>query len=184
MRLCKAFLCVRKKKSTLSYSRYATSDPVQLSVSCQQFFQASHTFLGPSWNLLQNNCNHFTSYLCQELTGKPAPAWLNRAASIGLCLPCLVPNQWIDAPDSETANGQLIEDEETVAMLKHAPNAIDDEDDYSVHEDSDVYETEDDLQAKWRRKRRTYKKGTKVVSFTDSSGRVIPVSERAPVISS
>ena len=51
--------------------------------------------MGTSYNLLTKNCNHFTSYLCQKLTGRPAPSWLNRAASIGVALPCVVPREWI-----------------------------------------------------------------------------------------
>lgn len=44
--------------------------------------------MGTSYNLLTKNCNHFTSYLCEKLTGRSAPSWLNRAASIGVALPC------------------------------------------------------------------------------------------------
>lgn len=76
----------------------------------------SNKFLGPSYNLLTYNCNHFTSALCEALTGRPAPAWLNRAASIGLALPCVVPREWIAPPDVDTADGELLggedEDEE------------------------------------------------------------------------
>ena len=41
-----------------------------------------------------------------------APGWLNRAATIGLALPCMVPRQWIEPPDYETAEGELLGDEE------------------------------------------------------------------------
>lgn len=58
--------------------------------------QASEEFLGTSYNLLTKNCNHFTSYLCKKLTGDAGPAWLNRAASIGVALPCVVPRDWIE----------------------------------------------------------------------------------------
>lgn len=69
---------------------------------------ASEEFLGPSYNLLTKNCNHFTAYLCRKLTGRPGPAWLNRAASIGMALPCVVPREWIDPPDYGTAEGDLL----------------------------------------------------------------------------
>ena len=58
-------------------------------------------FPGTSYNLLTKNCNHFTSYLCEKLTGRAAPTWINRAAGIGLMLPCLIPQQWIVPPDCE-----------------------------------------------------------------------------------
>ena len=73
---------------------------------------ASQTFLGPSYNLLTNNCNHFTNFLCEKLTGQAAVSWLNRAASIGIALPCVVPREWIAPPDHDTADGELVEDEE------------------------------------------------------------------------
>lgn len=53
--------------------------------------EASEAFQGTAYNLLSKNCNHFTQYLCEKLTGTPGPAWLNRAASIGVALPCVVP---------------------------------------------------------------------------------------------
>jgi len=66
--------------------------------------EASDLFQGTSYNLLTKNCNHFTAYLCEKLTGRPGPAWLNRAASIGVALPCVVPREWIAPPDFETAD--------------------------------------------------------------------------------
>ncbi|KAI7515276.1 hypothetical protein KC331_g22469, partial [Hortaea werneckii] len=73
--------------------------------------EVSEQFLGVNYNLLTNNCNHFTNALCERLTGKSAPAWVNRAASIGLALPCMVPKEWIAPPDHETAEGELVEEE-------------------------------------------------------------------------
>jgi len=58
-------------------------------------------FLGPSYNLLTRNCNHFSSHLCAALTGQSAPAYLNRAASIGVALPCVVPAGWVEPPECE-----------------------------------------------------------------------------------
>ncbi|KAL9123722.1 MAG: hypothetical protein Q9217_006877 [Psora testacea] len=80
----------------------------------------SQEFLGQSYNLLTNNCNHFTSYLCEKLTSRPAPSWLNRAASIGVALPCVVPREWIEPPDHDTADGELVEedDDERTSMLR------------------------------------------------------------------
>lgn len=78
--------------------------------------------MGTSYNLLTKNCNHFTSYLCQKLTGRPAPSWLNRAASIGVALPCVVPREWIAPPDHDTADGELLDEDfedERSSMLRH-----------------------------------------------------------------
>lgn len=59
----------------------------------------SEEFQGTSYNLLTNNCNHFTSHLVKKLTGTPGPGWLNRAAAIGVAFPCIVPRDWVDPPD-------------------------------------------------------------------------------------
>ncbi|KAH7310433.1 PPPDE putative peptidase domain-containing protein [Stachybotrys elegans] len=74
---------------------------------------ASEAFLGTSYNILTKNCNHFTAYLCQKLTGTPSPGWLNRAASIGVALPCMVPREWVEPPDFETAEGELLDEDAT-----------------------------------------------------------------------
>ncbi|KAK0307729.1 hypothetical protein LTR82_015869 [Friedmanniomyces endolithicus] len=83
--------------------------------------EVGEAFLGEKYNLLTNNCNHFTSALCERLTGRRGPAWLNRAASVGLALPCMVPREWVQPPDCETAEGELVDEEgdedEQAAML-------------------------------------------------------------------
>lgn len=76
--------------------------------------KASKIFLGTSYSLLTNNCNTFTSYVCEALTGRPAPAFLNRAAAIGVSLPCLVPSEWLEPPDADDMSDEeaaLVEDE-------------------------------------------------------------------------
>ncbi|KAK5115951.1 hypothetical protein LTR62_000407 [Meristemomyces frigidus] len=78
----------------------------------------SEQFLGERYNLLTNNCNHFTHALCLRLSGKGAPAWLNRAAGIGLAMPCMVPREWVVPPDVETAEGELVDEGEEAAMLE------------------------------------------------------------------
>ena len=58
-------------------------------------------FMGRDYDLLSKNCNHFTSELCLELTGRRAPGWLNRAAGVGVRVPCVVPKEWIGVPEAE-----------------------------------------------------------------------------------
>lgn len=74
---------------------------------------ASDAFQGTAYNLLTKNCNHFTSYLVERLTGKAAPRWLNRAAGIGVALPCVVPRDWITPPEYEDVDGELVDDGES-----------------------------------------------------------------------
>ncbi|OAA57909.1 DUF862 domain containing protein [Niveomyces insectorum RCEF 264] len=96
----------------------------------------SEEFLGPSYNLLTKNCNHFTAFLCLKLTGRPGPSWLNRAATIGVALPCIVPREWIEPPDYDTGDGELLLlDEETPGSRasESEPNDGGDDDSYDGH---------------------------------------------------
>ncbi|RGB22835.1 PPPDE putative peptidase domain-containing protein [Rhizophagus diaphanus] len=54
--------------------------------------ELSREWRGNTYNLLTRNCNHFSSELCEQLVGKPAPKWINRAAKLGTFFPCVVPN--------------------------------------------------------------------------------------------
>jgi hypothetical protein len=144
--------------------------------------EASEAFQGTSYNLLSKNCNHFTQYLCEKLTGRTGPGWLNRAASIGVALPCVVPKEWIAPPDFETADGELFEDEdhhsnEHSRMLRnadtsHIRHSFEDgaRDDFT---DDDEYDREED------RRQGGSGKGKKAVR--DTSGREIPPADRAPI---
>jgi deubiquitinase DESI2 len=137
--------------------------------------EAGENFQGTAYNLLNKNCNHFTSYLCQKLTGRPGPAWLNRAASIGVALPCVVPKEWIAPPDYETADGELLEDEddtdERSRMLRRES-----QDRYRFHdtrrEDDGGWDSEEE--------RRQGGSGKGKAPIRDTSGRVVPPAERAP----
>ncbi|GJN92113.1 hypothetical protein Rhopal_005143-T1 [Rhodotorula paludigena] len=64
---------------------------------------------GTRYRLLEKNCNSFTHELVWRLTGRKAPAWLNRAAWVATSIPCIVPAGWIDdadeaAPTAESAH--------------------------------------------------------------------------------
>lgn len=135
---------------------------------------ASDEFLGPSYNLLTKNCNHFTSYLCQKLTGNPGPGWLNRAASIGVALPCVVPRDWVEPPEYDTADGELLGDADDHAdehshMLGQSQLHL-------LSDGADGEAAEWDSDEEHRREGRA--KGKQVVR--DAAGRQLPAAERAP----
>lgn len=88
--------------------------------------EASEAFQGTAYNLLSKNCNHFTQHLCEKLTGTAGPAWLNRAASIGVALPCVVPKEWIAPPDFETADGELFADEDENVSINEQSRMLSD----------------------------------------------------------
>ncbi|XP_061337024.1 deSI-like protein At4g17486 isoform X2 [Gastrolobium bilobum] len=51
----------------------------------------SAKYHGDTYHLIAKNCNHFTDEVCQQLTGKPIPAWVNRLARVGSFCNCLLP---------------------------------------------------------------------------------------------
>lgn len=136
----------------------------------------SQSFQGTSYNLLSCNCNHFTSTLCEKLTGRKPPAWLNRAASIGVALPCIVPHEWIAPPDYDTVDGELLEEsdeDESALMLRRESNQT-----RSFHGSFIGGDDEDP-------KSRTYRDGGTIGkgmdSGRDTAGRVLSASEQAPL---
>ncbi|KAK9370948.1 PPPDE putative peptidase domain-containing protein [Lipomyces kononenkoae] len=58
----------------------------------------SSEYMGTSYNLLYKNCNHFTNALVLRLTDRPAPTWLNRATYIGVAIPCIISQTYIEPP--------------------------------------------------------------------------------------
>lgn len=135
--------------------------------------QASDEFLGTSYNLLTKNCNHFTSYLCQKLTGNAGPNWLNRAASIGVALPCVVPRDWIEPPEYEGADGELLDDDDELHT---------DEQSHMLRQSRPHFLSESNNEQDWdseeERRRGGSGKGKKVMR--DTAGRTLPAAERAP----
>lgn len=99
---------------------------------------------------------------------------MNRAATIGIALPCIVPREWIEPPDAESAEGELLMQDEEVderaAMLRQKkrpkPGTF-----------RAKFGSEDAV---------TWKVGKRGSSghgkMTDTDGRTIPVSERAPEV--
>ncbi|KAF7562048.1 hypothetical protein G7046_g2111 [Stylonectria norvegica] len=135
---------------------------------------ASEEFQGTSYNLLTKNCNHFTSYLCKKLTGQPGPGWLNRAASIGIALPCVVPREWIEPPDYDTADGALLDDmdedtDENSRMLG-----------YSSHQLSELNDEGEEHQRISDEESRGGRVGKGKQTIRDADGRQLPPAERAP----
>lgn len=161
--------------------------------------EASEEFEGRSYNLLERNCNHFTDWLVEKLTGRKAPSWLNRASRVGLALPCVVPRDWIAPPEYEDAGGELLVDEEEEErrgegersrMLRMTGET---ERERGAHrrqrrrssealvgEDDDRLTDDDEWNSEDERRRGGSGKGKKPVR--DSSGRVMPEAERAPVV--
>jgi hypothetical protein len=147
-------------------------------------------FQGTSYNLLTKNCNHFTSYLCEKLTGRPAPAWINRAASIGVALPCVVPREWIAPPDYDTADGELLDEDfedERASMLQHDRQrrnlAATDEEEWEEEGHAGSSSRGEQRGPRGDPRYATRQNVPRLVNLkdTDSSGRTLPSAERAPM---
>ena len=72
----------------------------------------SAEFLGPAYNILTLNCNHFTSGLVVMLTGRSGRGWLNRAAKSGVAFPCIVPSDWVRPPPADVVDEEQLVGEE------------------------------------------------------------------------
>jgi len=103
---------------------------------------------------------------------------LNRAASIGLALPCVVPKEWIAPPDFETADGELYEDDEHLSSDERARMLNETSQRHSVDEG-----TRDDLLDTWdsEDERRQGGSGKGKAPVRDTQGRVVPPADRAPL---
>ena len=66
-------------------------------------------FQGERYHLLNNNCNCFSERLSVELLNKPIPGYVNRLASIGSSISCLIPKSLLgDSPVNESSsNGRI-----------------------------------------------------------------------------
>ncbi|KAK8156947.1 PPPDE putative peptidase domain-containing protein [Phyllosticta citribraziliensis] len=162
---------------------------------------ASEKFQGTAYNLLTFNCNHFTSYLCEALTAKPAPRWLNRAAAIGVALPCVVPREWIAPPDHDTADGELLDEDEhdeRAAMLRGSQSSSnrsstlhlatsDSQDHRGYYTDRETSQDRSRTRSNTPGGRRSMTSGSwngserMLANGRDTSGRPMPPSEMAPV---
>lgn len=132
----------------------------------------SRSFSGTSYNLLSCNCNHFTSSLCEKLTGRKPPTWLNRAARIGVALPCIVPREWVAPPDYDSENGELLEEsdeDDNTSLLQSEQTQI-----RNFH--GSLIEDNDD-----QRGRQYGENGRGKNIMRDTAGRVLPSSEQAPL---
>ncbi|KAI2620710.1 DUF862-domain-containing protein [Hypomontagnella submonticulosa] len=140
---------------------------------------ASDEFQGTAYNLLTKNCNHFTSYLCQKLTNRPGPGWLNRAATIGVTLPCIVPRDWIEPPDFATADGELLDDDDDEGLDDHEGTRMLRQD--SARRLAALDSDEEDDEGWNSDGSRRYSRNSKGKGpARDTSGRVLPPAERAP----
>lgn len=149
--------------------------------------QTSELFLGPTYNLLTRNCNHFTSFLCEKLTGQPAPKYINRAAGIGVNLPCIVPAEWIEPPECEEPIEGDRFDEEARLVEQSGPIA---RQTYRQSTESfrEVDWASESSEDEWGDRRKSSNQKTKAQNVTkdgpylrDHGGHALPHSERAPL---
>ncbi|KAK3984823.1 desi-like protein sdu1 [Cladorrhinum sp. PSN332] len=142
--------------------------------------RTSEEFMGTAYNLLTKNCNHFTSHLCQKLTGRPGPGWLNRAASIGVALPCVVPREWIEPPEFDTADGELLNEDDHERMSADERSRMLRSSGEQPRLVGQQRQSESEWDSDEERRGGGSGKGKGKVPARDSSGRTLPPAERAP----
>lgn len=103
---------------------------------------------------------------------------MNRAASIGVALPCVVPKEWIAPPDFDTAEGELLDEDqdestESSRMLPTRQHRHSFDDGDRFNETDDGWESDEE--------RRNGGQGKGKSPVRDTSGRVVPAAERAPL---
>jgi hypothetical protein len=66
-------------------------------------------FKANQYNLLCQNCNHFSEALCLQLLGKKIPSFINRPSRMGYFLSCILPKDIKNQnPVPEGDSGQSI----------------------------------------------------------------------------
>jgi hypothetical protein len=82
----------------------------------------SEEYLGPSYNLITRNCNHFSEEFVKRLVNKSIPSWINRAARLGDMFPCMVPWDWIQPPELAEELDQESRRNSNVSLLSTTHN--------------------------------------------------------------
>lgn len=72
-----------------------------------QALEALRPKFGPdSYNLMSQNCNHFSDAMCRQLLSKPIPGYVNRMAILGACCAsCLPPEMLQNSPVGGNSGG-------------------------------------------------------------------------------
>ncbi|XP_020976339.1 deSI-like protein At4g17486 isoform X3 [Arachis ipaensis] len=90
----------------------------------------SSKYHGDTYHLIAKNCNHFTDEVCQQLTGKPIPAWVNRLARVD---DERSDSDWLsgssdddnDDDDDERSNRQLLNSPNgDISLIQEAPMTL------------------------------------------------------------
>ncbi|GMJ06100.1 hypothetical protein like AT4G17486 [Hibiscus trionum] len=106
--------------------------------------QLSQKYHGDTYHLIAKNCNHFTDEVCQQLTGKHIPGWVNRLARLvsGSCCNCLLPENIQVNTVRHLPDHPLYSDDERLDSAATSITAESEEDDSNHHlltiPDSDV----------------------------------------------
>ncbi|CAI8609555.1 unnamed protein product [Vicia faba] len=93
----------------------------------------STKYHGDTYHLIAKNCNHFTDEVCQELTGKPIPAWVNRLARVGSFCNCLLPESLQVEAVRHQPDLIAHSDEEETESEEHSASDDSEEEDSNQH---------------------------------------------------
>lgn len=65
-----------------------------------QSLRSDPEWMGPNYDLLSRNCNHFTDMVCMRLVGAHIPTWINRSAMLGRNVVRVIPRSILDLETS------------------------------------------------------------------------------------
>ena len=74
----------------------------------------------------------------------PAPSWLNRAAAVGVRLPCLLPREFVRAPGAEEAALETVDEEEDSDEEVHLLGRSRSRESYLVQSDQEESSSEEE----------------------------------------
>lgn len=76
-------------------------------------------WMGPKYDLLTRNCNHFTDAVCRMLTGSGIPTWINRSAMLGQHVLWAVPKSILDIDTGVQLEEEVDESSPSEVPLDH-----------------------------------------------------------------
>ena len=111
----------RSERLFIGYTKYSKPEVREI------YEEFKEEYLGPSYNVLDRNCNHFTQHFIKRLTKKELPAYVNRimkvARKVRPCLPSMFKHDLRDQdapPEYDSHKTHVPQPKDYKARYKHA----------------------------------------------------------------
>ncbi|KMZ71543.1 PPPDE putative thiol peptidase family protein [Zostera marina] len=115
--------CPKFKFRKSIFMGMTNKNPIQIN---DLFENQSKNYKGNAYHLISNNCNHFTTDICDKLCLRPVPKWINRIARIVALCNCISPEDKNDRnlssiPEDENDSEQLPAKTEEKEVIQYIP---------------------------------------------------------------